>query len=449
MNRNTRNSWLTVLLTVAVAGPVMAQTAATRLPVSVTTRPAATAPTSMPATPLVAPVVLVPTTGPVITEPFIGRVSSDRVYVRSAAQAEAYALGQLRKNELVKVVGQKNGWYLIAAPTGTVSYVAKELLQPAADGKTGEIKGEYVNVRAASALFPNSSHNVLAVVQKGTAVGILGETDKFYLVTPPEKAYVYVSSQFIKPAEAGATYSAPELYLPANVKSLQERAVAATAPTNNVAGTQPGNTDVTTQPTEVVIVPPVPTVTVDQSVYKQFADLNARTQAELTKPLREEKLEPYLAEFTAMAAQKDAPSSVVTAAQARIEFLNKRIEIQKLAMATAPEQTAALDQQRAALQETFDSVQRKLAAAAIESPTYLASGRLQTSTAVAGKYVLVNPNSGRTVAYLRSDSDIDLTPLLGQFVGIKGRLEQVPGTQMQAIRVSSATLMPVPKDLQD
>ena len=72
---------------------------------------------------------------------------------------------------------------------------------------------------------------------------------------------------------------------------------------------------------------------------------------------------------------------------------------------------------------------------------------LQTSTIVQGKYALVNPATGRVVAYVDPASDIDIGTLVGKYIGVRGITTQPPGTDITVIKVSNATLQPTPKNV--
>ena len=158
-----------------------------------------------------------PTTAPAevapVTQAFVASVTSDKVYVRSGPGTAYYEIGQLAKNDLVYVVGTSKGWYQILPPNGTYCMIAKDFVDAA--GAEGTVKADYVNVRAGTALNKNRDPSVvLTVVRKGAKLKILGATDKYYEIAPPEGARVYVSPQFVKQAAAGTEYKVPDLKLP-------------------------------------------------------------------------------------------------------------------------------------------------------------------------------------------------------------------------------------------
>ena len=91
-------------------------------------------------------------------------------------------------------------------------------------GTSGTAKADYVNVRAGTALYKTREPSaVLTVIRKGTKLTILGSTDKYYEIAPPEKAYVYISPQFVKNNGVVAEYKVPDLKLPPGAVGPREK----------------------------------------------------------------------------------------------------------------------------------------------------------------------------------------------------------------------------------
>ncbi len=462
----------------------------------------------------------------VSTQPFVGEITADRVYVRSGPGTSYYEIGQLSRGDKVNVVGQRQSWYRISPPAGTFCYLAKELVEVGGDGKTGTVKAEYANVRAASASTPNSDYAVLAVIRRGTAVNILGAFNtpnhSYYRITPPENALMYVSPQFVRPV-AGAEYSAPTIKAPSidlvtpkvaatapaphpvtpvsatapatqtaegNLvpatapKVIQETMIPATAladgqpktavtvplPSSNInkqpvlvttpadvekpaastvveegPATAPAHKPVTTpaakKPKEVIVAPQ-PAVQLNRDAYATFNDLNSRTQAELQKPLLDRKLGGLLAEYKTLLAQPNLPPSVKSATEASIGVIERIQKVQNLASENTSSDTA-LNAQRQALQQQWSESQKKIDEYERTGP-YLAEGKLQTSTALKDKYVLVNPTSGRVIAYIDPSAPIELSALLGQYIGVRGTYDQAEGLDIKVIKVRNAMVLPQP-----
>jgi len=456
------------------SGTVMGQTApsAVRIRPGTPVTPAAPA---APVTPAVTPSL--PSEVPAVTQPFVGTVTADKVYVRSGPGSAWYELGHLAKGDTVQVVGTRSGWFEIFPPNGTFCMIAKDMVD--VDGTEGTVKVDYVNLRAGTALNKARDPSaVLCVVRKGQKLTILGSTDKYYEVAPTERAYVYISPNFVSPAPAGTEYKIPTLRLPAGVTgpakdtvtvvgavpTEAERSPAAAAGGGSTSVTPPGNfppaggestmirppggegAAAQTQPAQSVQAPlpaPQPTAAFSKDAYNKFNELNGRYQAELQKPVGTRDLAGMIAEYKALIAEKEGvPPSVRQGSESRIAALEKLQTIQRLQKESVAS-ADALAAQRKALQEQYSAAEKAIEDYEKTGP-YLAEGTLQTSTAVTGKYALVNPVTGRTVAYVDPASQIDIGSLLGKYIGVRGVTKKAEGTEVNMIEVKNATLLPAP-----
>jgi hypothetical protein len=198
----------------------------------------------------------------------------------------------------------------------------------------------------------------------------------------------------------------------------------------------------TAQTKPAPLPPPQPAPTYSPDAYNKFTELNNRYQAELQKPVGTRQLDGLIADYKSLGAQKDLPASVKQGTEVRIAALEKLATIQRLQKENAVS-VDALDAQRKALHEEYGAAEKAIEDYQNSGP-YLAQGKLQTSTAVAGKYALVNPATGRTVAYVDPASPIDIGKLLGEYIGVRGTTATAPGTEVTVIKVSNATLLPAP-----
>jgi uncharacterized protein YgiM (DUF1202 family) len=82
--------------------------------------------------------------------PWEGEVSATNVFVRSGAGSNWYPTTKLNSGDRVLVLGEKFGWYQIAPPQGSFSYVDMSAVDRKAGAKTGTIKQDKVYVRAGS-----------------------------------------------------------------------------------------------------------------------------------------------------------------------------------------------------------------------------------------------------------------------------------------------------------
>jgi uncharacterized protein YgiM (DUF1202 family) len=134
--------------------------------------------------------------------PWEGEISGTNVYVRSGAGVNWYATAKLNTGDRVLVLSEKFGWYQIAPPKGSFSYIDKSMVerQPA-DAKTGTVKGDKVYIRAGSELEDRKSATQ-TMLDKGAKVEIIGEAEGFYKIQPPKGASLYVSKTYVEPVAA-------------------------------------------------------------------------------------------------------------------------------------------------------------------------------------------------------------------------------------------------------
>ncbi len=489
-------------------------TAAATVPVTAAPAAApASAPASAPAAtaPATAPTVTVPvpvppsgsaTTGKVkkpakkskisVTQ-FVGQINATHVNIRSGPGLSYYAIGQLARGDLIKVTGERNGWYRFAAPAGARCYIARQFVKLGADGSTGTVTGSFVNVRAASALTPASNYAVVDLLNTGATVSVTGQTPKYDIIRAPKGTGFYILARFVSPAPAGSTYVTPQLTMPAGFKGAglptgsTPAAIASTATPGTGAGvpattasvntaggglsapvppiaansgtssrvvpapvspTMPAavnNTPAATSPAtpaNAVTMPgglPAP-VKFSADAFSTYSHLTRQMQAQFNKPIMQRQLQPLLTGFENLMKKPHLPNSVIDGSNARIKLLKKQIAIQEIVAASQKQKplTAVL----APYQQQWEQSQKELAQAEAKAP-YIAYGILKTST-VLKKYALVDPTTGRVVAYLDPSSKIDISKLLGSYIGVKGEVVSNTGVVVHVIKVTAATMFSQP-----
>jgi SH3-like domain-containing protein len=397
---------------------------------------------------------------PAITEAFVATVTDNRVNVRSGAGTAYYEIGQLGKGDLVYVVGSSKDWYKILPPNGMFCMIAKEFVEADAGGISGgTVKGDYINVRAGSAVSKRDPSAVVAVVRKGTHVRILGSTDTYYEIAPPDQAYVYVSAQYIKPA-GGVDYKVPDLKLPAGISGPAVATVDAPTTKPAVAAVGPVEVDgssaadaghdkpietpgMAATPTPAPSAAIAPAVTFSAAATARYNDAHARHVEEAKKPLADRDTAGLMREFQDILTLDNLSPTVKIGSQADIKSLEQEATLQRL----MKEQAAAAEvtrKQSDALREQYEASQKILASVKQIEP-YVDEGVLKSSNVVAGKYALVNPDTGRTVAYVDpAASAIDVSIFLNKYIGVHGDKKKAADSDLEIISVRDATLMAAP-----
>lgn len=399
---------------------------------------------------------------------FIGAISASNVNIRSGPGLRYYVVGQLSNGNLVNVVKTTKGWDAISAPAGARCYVAKQFVKLNASGTRGTITSRFVNLRAASALTPTSDYAVVGVARRGQRVSVVGHTGMFTIIRAPMHTHFYVYASFVKPAPAGSTYISPQLQMPPGFKGV---AVAGLAPASVAAGSAPaanssagnaggnapsvvvpapgsGSSSATTTPSSNAALTPAPVgpaaiapvSTYNPKVYTQFAKLDKALVAQFKKPLLERKLKKIAAGFKALLKEKHLPGSIRSATQQRIQEIKRMCAIQ--ALASTPAAEAPVTATIAPYQQQWEQ-SKKILEKSIATAPFVAKGMLETSHTV-HEYALLNPNNGRVVAYVQPSKNMDLSKLIGSYVGIKGLVVSKTGAFIRVIRPNSATLLPAP-----
>ena len=238
--------------------------------------------------------------------PYEGVVTGNDVYVRSGPNTEggAYPCAKLSAPARVSVVGQMDTWLKILPPEGCYSVVSKDFVKPDAAGKTGTITGDNVWVRAAGVLRDDNFFQLQPRLNKGDKVEIFGETrgqsGDFYKIKPPNGAYFWIASQFVKRADeaaaahtgSSATGSVPAAGGTVSVGVVhQDESTGAEAPRPTTAPT--------TRQAATVGEIQIP------AGMEQFAAAEKLLLAEYKKPVSDRKYDSLLAAYNAVGVSGD------------------------------------------------------------------------------------------------------------------------------------------------
>jgi uncharacterized protein YgiM (DUF1202 family) len=390
-----------------------------------------------------------------------GVINVPSVYLRSGPGEGYYPTGELAKGTSITVVGIKFDWLKIVPPEGSYSYVGSVFVDKSADGTTGKINRNDVNIRAGSTINAMKT-TVQTRLNMGETVQIVGKEDEYLKIKPPAGAYLYINKQFVtiaRPAMASnppavpAVQQQPAQQQPtqsANSNSTQGKQIAAatdqtagaivtstptTAPSPVVAKSAPTTApsqvaSATTQPAQVAAAPP-PT---PEELFTQYEN----TFADISKqPLDQQPLDDLITKYQSISGNdqlSDELKNVVTiriaTLKGRLDNKAKLVEVHKLEKLAAARQLA--------LQAEQQELTERLKAEQVQ--VYTAVGELQPSSLQIGGgtlYRLVDPATGRTEIYVRT-SDTKITGMMGQFIGVKGEPTTDPQLSLRVIEPSDA-----------
>jgi hypothetical protein len=370
-----------------------------------------------------------------------GVINVDSVYVRSGPGEGYYPTQTLVKGATVTVVGIKFDWLKVIPPEGSYSYVGSVFVDKSADGATGRINRNDVNIRAGS-LVNAMKTTVQTRLSAGDQVRIIGKDDEYLKIKPPSDAYLYINKQFVtiaRPAVAAAPPASPAPKLQA-VASANQKAAAAivtsaptTAPSPLVAAAptthpSPVAAAPTTKPAVAAAPPPTP-----DELFAKYEDTFSQVSKQ---PLDSQPLDDLIGKYQSLAKTtlsddlKRVVDIRIATLKGRQDNKVKLVEIQKLQKQAAQRQLALQAEQ----QELAERLKQN------QIQVFVAVGQLQPSSLQLGGgtlYRLVDPATGRTEIYIRT-SDPKITGLMGQFIGVNGQAADDPQLSLRVIAPTDA-----------
>lgn len=378
-----------------------------------------------------------------------------------------YAISNIKSGQLLRVNGQSFDWYRVEYPKGTRVWIDTRDARIIENGARIETTRN-ASPRALNAAVPttDSSYrrvNTRSVVPPGTKFRYIGpilnnqgQTDG-YIVPAPDGSMGFVLAEatrratdaeveaFLKERD-GEEESQPAQDAQAEEADEDAEATSDAARDEEASQDRPEDRDETDaevedsesdeaeqeedQPGEVEMgddasardaAEESETLTALEVVIQRSRQLDEAYAAVATQQTGEAEILPLIEEYRGLirlAAPTELAADVQRFAQARIDLLNIRLEIQQA--------QAEIDAIRNATGEAADSF-RELDEALAGRRDYLVVGRLVPSAIYNGKRLplmyrlqTIDGGSGRTLAYLTPNEDIALDSMLNAIVGVTG-----------------------------
>ncbi|UCC99066.1 MAG: SH3 domain-containing protein [Phycisphaerales bacterium] len=340
--------------------------------------------------------------------PYDAVITGDDVYIRSGPGTNFYHCGKFNQGDRVRVVAKQFSWSRIVPPAGSFSWISMQYVKidPANPG-VGVVTGDNVRVYAGSDFVkPLYSTTLQGKLNTGDKVKLLGEQmDEYYKIAPPPAAYLWVSTNFTKPAPA----------------PVEPPPATAVAPSPGVQ-----------EPNEAVVVTP-PVVT-PQSALEKYRALKQQVEAERAKPTDQQDYSELKKSLAEIAKNESADKAARYA-----EFVLRQIEGYELALAVTKEirlQNEQLQKIKAGIEKA-----RETRLAEIQDlGRFAVTGEFQTyATFGPGHYRIVG-DSGSMVCYALpagSAAQRDLSGLIGRKVGLIGTIEPHKPTAGALVRFTN------------
>jgi hypothetical protein len=375
---------------------------------------------------------------------FIGRVNANAVYVRSGPGEGFYPTQKLDRGAQLTVVGMRFEWLKITPPEGSFCYVAKAYVEKRGDGTVGRVTRPNLNVRAGSTLNAMKT-TVQTKLNEGDDVRIIGERDEYFMIEPPEGAYLYVHQQFVEPVRQiepamaerpairdAAQHADPIASAPVPTEGRppeddSEQAEVRRDMTDDPES--PAATETSDRPRAGATAGAAPAVSPEVEFDRLEAEFNQVSQ----QPIEEQPVDTLIEGYQKVVSSPRLPESMRRIAEHRLAVLKVRAEAREhLAEVQRIRQEA--EQRRLALQAEKEELEERIRDSEITA--YTAVGMLHTSSLQQGEgtlYRLTDPANGRTVIYLRTD-DAKYAGRIGQFVGVRGEITREPILNARVIR---------------
>ena len=352
-----------------------------------------------------------------LSYPYDALITGDRVKIRSGPGTNFYHCGFLNNGDRVTVVARQFSWSRIVPPAGTFSWISEQYVRiDPANPDIGIVTGNSVRVYAGSdyqkAMYSTTRQGMLDKTEK---VKLLGEqADGYYKIAPPSFAYLWVSTQYTKPAPKLAQTSAPLT----TVEPLPQG---------------PNDTNAVTVEPAAPAPEPAP-----KSHLEKYRALQKQAEAERSKPMDQQDYTEMKKALTEIVNDKEAGRVARYA-----EFVLTQIEGYELALAVSKQ----VQLQNEQLQKTETGIQkaREAKLAQVENiGRFAVIGGFQPYTTLGPGHYRIVDTSGKMVCYALPSgamSQMNLKGLIGKKVGLVGEIEPHLPTKKALVRFTQIVVI--------
>ena len=403
--------------------------------------------------------------------PFDATLASDAV-VRCASSVETgYVFGSLPAGTSVRVLQEEPGWVRIAttgsAFSGWFGYVkASPGVTLSADGKSIKIssRAEITAPNADREFNPDASYRAIGFLLAGNEATVVDQVKgdqgaTYYAIALGNGTSGWIASSALsKPAVTTPTPSAAPSNAPATTNPAPTATDTTTETVTDVKSEE-AIVEVDTETGQVIraetTTETVTDVTTNDPNAKTEAKTDAKTdaKADVVQKVKRIRVADLEASYKAMRAEPTesaefealreralaiAEDSTSTASEVqRAKFLAKKVELD----ITIQKDLREIAERKRKLDANFKGV-ADLEMATLTRMPYDNVGRLNASKFYTGErmpllYVLQDPGTGYTIAYMVPDGTYDLSSMLGLVVGVKGPVKYDESLRLNVITPNS------------
>jgi hypothetical protein len=408
---------------------------------------------------------------PGVQFPYETVIEADETYVRSGAGTRYYPTGKLRRGD--KVVVHRHdpgGWFMIAPPPGSFSWVPAKYVQ--ATGDRGTITTGKVAVRVGS--FESDIREVFQrTLAEGDEVVVLGEKmlapemgdgppERWYRIEPPRGEWRWVMGQAVAPPDHSAvrTPSGDPFDAPGTPDRSRRAPPVPRADADSPSFEQPlaespnreylddaagaSNRDVPRATRPLVRKEGKPGKALPENrrhdnVLDELDRLDARFRSILLKPPQEWEFGQLEQDYQSLRGETDSGNiqQMIDARLSRIADYRK-MRSEEEVVARVRTETSRRDAELAEIQHRQESQ-----LASLRQPRFDGAGIVERSALNrrgAPRYVLLAP-TGRVLAYLVPAPGVSLEGWIGRAAGVNG--SRIPHPELKSDLITVNRLTPV------
>ena len=339
--------------------------------------------------------------------PYVAQIIGDDVYVRSGAGTNYYNCGKLRKGDRVQVVSIMFSWSRIVPPAVSFSWISAQYvaIDPNSPG-VGIVTGDNVRVYAGSdEVRPMHSTSLQLKLNRGDKVKLLGEEkENYYKIASPSGAYLWVSSEYVKPLapSAGGVVAVTDV----GEASTERRKVE---PNDTIVG--------------------APKISIEAEKLKEYYELEKRLKAERAKPVEQQSYSAIKKAIVEIAGNKEAGKASRFA-----ELTIRHVERFELAVVVAKE-VKLQDTQLQQTRERIDKMRATKLTNLEDLGRFTVIGQFKTSSIFGAephlRHYRITDESDNAICYafgVGQAATMDFSKFIGHKVGLVGTLEAHPQT---------------------
>lgn len=121
---------------------------------------------------------------------FTGRVTGNKVRLRTQPTLEAHVVRETFHGELLGISGEQQDFYLVQAPTNFKGYVFRTFILD------NVVEGDNINIR----LFPDADAPIIGKLLRGEKVDsiVCSENNKWLEITAPSSVHFFIAKEYIE-----------------------------------------------------------------------------------------------------------------------------------------------------------------------------------------------------------------------------------------------------------